>query len=496
MDTMTVRSLARTIAVSVALLGFSACSTRGYDLVISNGHVMDPESGFDRVANVGITGNRIVAVSDRPLRGAKTIDATGLIVAPGLIEIHTHGEDSLNYGFRAMDGITTMLDTERGTVDVDKWYADREGKTLVNYGISAGHSPARVRVVGGEYHGFHFSGPARTDKATPEQIDKIVSLVRKGLSRGALGVGLMLYYTPGASEDEVKRMFEVAAEVPGAACYVHLRYAGLGTKDQPGGVAALQEVLDLAKATKAPLHVCHVSTSGLADTRKLLAMIGVAKSQGLDVTTEFYPYTAAMSGIKSTWFDPGWQQALGISYDKLQWPATGEFLTEQTFRKYQREHPGDEVIIHAIPEEALEAAAKSPYTMVVSDGLVFPDLVAHPRSSGTAARVLGRLVREQHLLTLMEAIKKMTLMPAQRLETLVPEMRNKGRVRVGADADLTIFDPVTVIDKANYGDHAKYSEGFRYVLVAGVPVVYNGELQQGVTPGRAVRAPIRDTGAN
>jgi len=476
-----------------ALLLASACSTRTYDTVIANGRVMDPESGFDRVANVGISGDRIETVSERPLHGRRTIDATGLVVAPGLIEIHTHGEDSLNYRYRAMDGITTMLDTERGTVDVDQWYADRKGKTLVNYGISAGHSPARVQVMGGEYHGFHFSGPARTDKASPDQIDRIAAIVRRGLARGALGVGLMLFYTPGAAEDEIKRMFEIAAEVPGTACYVHLRYTGLGTKDQPGGAAALDEVLNLASQTHAPLHVCHVSTSGLAATPKLLDVIGRAKSQGLDVTTEMYPYTAAMSGINSTWFDPGWQQALGISYDKLQWPATGEFLTETTFRKYQREHPSDEVIIHAIPEAAFEAAVKSPYTMVVSDGLVFPNLVAHPRSSGTSARVLGRLVREQHLLTMMEALRKMTLMPAQRLEVRVPEMKNKGRIRAGADADLTIFDPATVNDTAAYGDPARYSKGFRHVLVAGVPVVYNGELQSGVVPGRAVRARITET---
>lgn len=485
-----------TLVLYASLLAAAACSTRTYDLVIANGHVMDPESGFDRVAHVGIVGDRIEAVSDRPLRGVKTIDASGLIVAPGLIELHTHGEDSLNYRYRAMDGITTMLDTERGTVDVDKWYADRAGKTLVNYGISAGHSPARVQVVGGEYHGFHFSGPARTHKASPDQIDKIVSLVRRGLTRGALGVGLMLFYTPGATEDEVRRMFEVAAEVPGAACYVHLRYAGLRTKDNPGGVVALEEVLNLSKQAKAPLHVCHVSTSGLAETRQLLQMIGAAKAQGVDVTTEFYPYTAAMSGINSTWFDPGWQESLGIGYDKLQWPATGEFLTEKTFRKYQRENPGDEVIIHAIPQDAFEAAVKNPDTMVVSDGLVFPNLVAHPRSSGTSARVLGRLVRDQRLLTMMDALRKMTLMPAQRLEALVPEMKNKGRVRVGADADLTIFDPAKVIDTAAFGDPAKYSEGFRHVLVAGVPIVSSGELQSGVAPGRPVRGRIKEVGAN
>jgi N-acyl-D-aspartate/D-glutamate deacylase len=477
----------------VSLLGAATCTTApSYDLVIANGRVMDPESGLDRTAHLGITGSRIDIVSDEPLRGARVIDATGLVVAPGLIELHTHGEDALNYRYRAMDGVTTMLDTERGTVDIDRWYADRDGKTLVNYGISVGHSPARVQVVGGKYEGFHFSGPARTSAATPDQIEQIATILRRGLARGALGVGVMLFYTPGATEDEVKRVFAVAAETPGAACYVHLRHAGLGTKERPGGVAALDEVLNISRDTKASLHVCHVSTSGLAATPKLLEMIAAARARGQDVTTELYPYTAAMSGIKSTWFDPGWQETLGIGYDKLQWPATGEFLTEQTFRKYQTEKPGDEVVIHAIPDDAFEAALKSPGTMIVSDGLVFPNLVAHPRSSGTSAHVLGDLVRERKLLPLMDAIAKMTLLPAQRLERLVPEMRNKGRVRAGADADLTIFDPATVAPKADFGDPAAFSEGFRHVIVSGVPIVSGGKLLDGVAPGRAVRAPVRD----
>jgi dihydroorotase len=341
-----------------------------------------------------------------------------------------------------------------------------------------------------EYHGFHFSGPARSKTATSEEIAAMVALVRKGLARGAVGVGLTPFYTPAATDEELRRMFEAAADVPGAAAYVHLRYAGLGTKTNPGAVAALDEVLKLSEDTRAPLHVCHVSTSGLAATPTLLGMIEDARRRGMDVTTELYPYTAAMSGIKSTWFDPGWQQTLGISYDRLQWPATGEFLTEARFRQLQRDNPSDEVIIHAIPQEAFEAAVKSPLTMVVSDGLVFPNLVAHPRSSGTSARVLGRLVRDQKLLSMMDALRKMTLMPAQRLEAIVPGMRNKGRLRVGADADVAVFDPATIIDTAAFGDPAKYSEGFKYVLVAGVPVVSEGTLQPGVAPGRPVRAPI------
>jgi dihydroorotase len=479
----------RVLLLAIVPVLAAACSeARTYDLVIANGHVMDPESGFDRVASIGIVGDRIEAIGDGPLTGRRAIDASGLVVAPGFIELHTHGEDELNYRFRAMDGVTTMLDTERGTADVDAWYAAREGRTIVHYGISAGHSPARVQVMGGKYEGFHFSGPARTDEASPAQIAEIVSVVRKNLARGALGVGVMLFYTPAANAGEVTSLFEAAAAVPGAAAYVHLRYAGLGANGKPGGVAALDEVLKAAEATKAPLHVCHISTSGLAATPKLLEMVRAARARGLDVTTELYPYTAAMSGIKSTWFDPGWQQTLGIGYDKLQWPATGEFLTERTFREYQRFNPADEVIIHAIPDDAFRAALQDPDTIIVSDGLVFPNLVAHPRSSGTSARVLGRLVREDGLLTMMDALRKMTLLPARRLEARVPSMRNKGRLRVGADADLTMFDPRTVRDAADFGEKAQYSQGIRHVIVAGVPVVTDGALVEGVAPGRPIRA--------
>jgi dihydroorotase len=474
----------------VCLAASMGCSSPTYDTVIANGRVMDPETGFDRVAHVGINQGVIANISDRPLRGTKTIDATGLVVAPGIIDIHSHGDDDLNYGFRALDGVTSMLDAEKGALDVGQWYAQREGKTLVNFGIAAGHGPARVAVMHDEYHGFHFFGPARTKAASPAEIDQMVALVRKGLADGAIGVGVTPFYTPAATTEEITRMFQAAAEAPGAAVYVHLRYTGLGTATTPSSAVALKEVLDIAETTNTPLQVCHVSTSGLSATPQLLAMIDDARRRGRDVTTEFYPYTAAMSGIKSTWFAPGWQEMLGISYAQLQWPPTGEYLTEKTFREYERRYPNREVVIHAIPEAALEAAVKSPYTMVVSDGLVFPDLTGHPRGVGTSGRVLAGLVRQQHWLTLMEALRKMSLMPAQRLEARVPGMKKKGRVQVGADADLTIFDPERVSDKSTFDHPSEHSVGFEYVLVAGVPVVWKGELQHGVAPGRAIRGPV------
>lgn len=481
----------RLVVMLLPLAGAAGCAgAPTYDLVVANGRVMDPETGADRIAHVGILGDRIAAISDRALQGRRTIEARGLVVAPGLIDLHSHGEDTLNYDFRALDGITSMLDAEKGAADVDRWYREREGRTRVNVGISAGHSPARVQVMKDEYHGWHFSGPARSKVASAAEIDEMVRLIRTGLAQGGVGVGVTLFYTPAASVDEVRRVFEAAAEAPGTAVYVHLRYTGLGTTSVPSSKAALQEVLDLAAAAKVPLHVCHVSTSGLSATAELLGMIADARTRGLDVTTEFYPYTAAMSGIRSTWFDPGWQQVLGIGYDRLQWPATKEYLTKATFERYQREHPDQEVIIHAIPESALEAAVKSPLTMVVSDGLVFPNLVGHPRGVGTSGRVLGRLVREHHWLSLMDALRKMTLMPAQRLEARVPAMRRKGRVQVGADADLTIFDPAQVSDRSDFDHPVEPSVGFRHVIVNGVPVVSDGTLVDGATPGRAIRAPV------
>jgi len=207
----------------------------------------------------------------------------------------------------------------------------------------------------------------------------------------------------------------------------------------------------------------------------------------LDVTTECYPYTASMSAIRSAIFDEGWQDALGVSYGDLQWVATGERLTTETFASYRA--VGGYVIIHSMPEPMVRETVANPLAMIASDGRL-DNGKGHPRSSGTYARVLGRYVREQQVLSWMEAIRKMTIMPAQRLEHRVPMMKNKGRLNIGADADLVVFDPQTVIDQSTLDQPAKYSAGFRLVLVGGTAVVKDGQLENAVTPGRAIRAPL------
>jgi dihydroorotase len=216
--------------------------------------------------------------------------------------------------------------------------------------------------------------------------------------------------------------------------------------------------------------------------------VSEAQSRGLDVTTECYPYTAAATGLESALFDEGWQEAMGISYKDLEWAATGERLTEETFKAYRKK--GGIVIVHMMSEDMIQFALKSPLTIVASDSLLMGGK-GHPRSTGTFSRVLGQYVHEKKTLTLMEALRKMTLMPAQRLEGRVPTMKNKGRIRIGADADIAIFDPEKVMDKATFKEPIKYSEGISYVLVNGVPIVKDGQLLTGITPGKPIRAAVK-----
>ena len=240
--------------------------------------------------------------------------------------------------------------------------------------------------------------------------------------------------------------------------------------------------------TGAPLHVVHLHSTSLAFTAPHLRLVEEARGRGLDITTECYPYTAGMTDLASGVFDEGWRESMGIDYSDLLWAATGERLTAETFAA--RRATGGMVAVFSIPEDAVRAALSHPLVIVASDA-VMKDGKGHPRSAGTNARLLGHYARKEGALPLMEALRKITLMPAQRLERRAPALRNKGRVRVGADADLTLFDPDRVLDRATWSEPTLAPEGIPYVLVAGVPVVEGGVLRAERTPGRPVRAPVQ-----
>ncbi len=461
--------------------GALSSATKDFDLVILGGRVIDPESKLDAVRNIGITGGKIQAVTTKALKGRATFDAKGLVVAPGFIDLHEHGQIPENYRAQAMDGVTTSFELEVGTAEVDRWYAEREGKATVNFGVSIGHIPVRMAVMGDQGEWLP-SGSAVSRVASEGEIEELKKRIEHGLNRGAVAVGFGPAYTPAASHWEILEMFRVAAK-HGASCHVHLREA------REPAIGALGEVIAAASVTGAPLHVVHVNSTGTQWTPRLLRIIGEARSRGLDVTTECYPYTAGMTRIESALFDEGFQQRLGVDYKDLQWPETGERLTAETFARYRKQGGG--VIIFSNTDEMVRVAVTSPLTIIASDGIAFQNGKGHPRAAGTYSRILAQYVRRERSLSLMDAINKMSLMPARRLEHRAPVMKNKGRIRAGADADIVVFDAELVADKATYERPAEYSEGFRYVLVNGAAVIRDGKLQEGILPGRAVRAPIK-----
>lgn len=463
----------------------SATDQLAFDVVISGGRVMDPESGLDAVRNVGIRKGKIVEISETPLQAKQIIDAHGLVVAPGFIDLHEHGQEPRNYEFQAHDGVTTSLELEAGTADVPGWYAQRAGKSLINFGVSTGHIPVRMRVMN-DPGKWMPTGPAAHKAASPEQLRAIQQELETGLKAGALAVGMGINYTEAATHQEILEMFRVAAKYQ-APVHVHVRFAGAG--EPSTGLAAVEEVIAAAASTGAPLHVVHITSIGLAQTPQLIQLVEGAQRHGLDVTTECYPYVAASTALESALFDPGWQERMGITFKDIQWAKTGERLTAETFEKYRKE--GGAVVIYSIPEAAAREAVRNPIVMIGSDGMPITGAKVHPRGQGTFSRVLGHYVREERALDLMTALRKMTLMPAQRLEKHAPAFQNKGRIRVGADADITIFNPATIIDKATFEDPLQYSAGVFFVLVNGVPVLMDGKLVENAFPGRAARAPIQ-----
>lgn len=472
----------KTLILSLAVV-FSPllALSQTYDLVIQTGRVIDPETGLDAVRNVGIIQGKISKISAEPLAGKQVINAQGLVVAPGFIDLHQHAQTIEDQRLKALDGVTTALEMEIGRPDVAAFLQSKKDKSLIHYGTTASHVAARSIAFGTplpEDGLLPKSGTATNEAASPEQIEKMKARLRHELDAGALGVGMGIQYTPGVTRWEVIEMFRLAAE-RGVPVYTHIRSNG---KLEPGSnIESVSEVIAAAAITGAPLHVVHINSSCGAQALDCVALIAGARGRGLDITTEAYPYEAAMTAINSARFNPGWQEKSGITYHDLMLPETGERLTKERFEELHNSSEPHLVILFSNTMEAVDSLFRNPLVMVASDGEK-----DHPRNAGTFCRILARYVRDQQTLTLMDAIRKMSLMPAQVLERSTPSARLKGRLQEGADADVVIFDPKIVKDRSTYQHPMETSVGIEYLLVGGVMLVNKGKLIEEVFPGKAI----------
>jgi N-acyl-D-aspartate/D-glutamate deacylase len=477
----------------VLVFATTMAAAQQYDLVIEGGRVVDPETGLDAVRNVGVRGGKITRVSSEALSGRRVVHAGGLVVAPGFIDLHQHGQDLASQRVKALDGVTTALELEIGAPDVALFLKSKEGRSLIHYGTSASHVAARALVFGsplpaeviGSQGGapeiLPKSGPATDQPATPEQIEAIRQRLRAELDAGGLAVGMGIEYTPGATRLEVIDMFRLAAE-RGLPVYTHVRSAG---RVEPGSaIESISEVIGAAAITGASLHIVHINSSCLRDSLECLAMVEGARARGLDVTTEAYPYIAGMTAVNSALFNPGWREKLGIDYGDLVLPDTGEHLTKQRFDELHNSNTTRWVLVFANTQEIVDKVIPHPLVMIASDGAE-----GHPRNAGTYSRVLARYVRGEGTVTLMDAIRKMSFMPAEMLERSTPAARQKGRLQEGCDADIVVFDAATIRERSTFEKPMEPSVGVRYLVVGGTLVVDEGKLAPDVFPGRAILGP-------
>ncbi len=508
------RSSAMAAVVSAVLVFSTHAAAETYDLVIANGRVMDPETQFDQVANVGIKGGKVVAITSDPLSGKREIDAAGHVVAPGFIDYHVHGQDP--YGFRllARDGVTSPLELEMGGYPIDEFYAFWEGKAPLNYGTAVSHAWARLQVLDGLDAGGNviYSGAVeeafkdgqqwKSKAYDPADEPKVMSAIEEGLKQGGLGIAFPLGYYTVVGSPEVMAVGSLAKKY-NTFTTSHVRYLA---QVPPSGYLGMEEMLAVAQVHDIPLYLFHVPSNCLGLTRQCLDMIDAARERGTKVVGEFYPYRYAGTYVDADYLKPGYQDRLGIEAKDVIVTKTGKPLTDEEFDRLRKEAPRTDLLMYTMKQEYIMEAMKRPGTVVGSDAMpyLFEDGMTgdwdkpyglgngHARGAGTHARIL-RMVRETGAISLMDAISKMSYGPASFIEDYVPQMKVRGRVQVGSAADITIFDPETVTDNAGpeIGKNSLPSTGIPYVIVNGKVVVDDSKVQR-IAAGVAIRNPVID----
>ncbi len=446
-----------------------------YDLVIRNGRVIDPASGFDGLVDIGIDGATITALIPATLNGRETIDAEGLVVAPGFIDILSYEPNEFGAWLKIADGVTTNLAMHGVSGTAEQFFNQYEGNSPVHFGGAFHHHFMRSYGVG-----------LRIDEgAEGRTLDRLAEMARTGLENGFAGIAFSPEYSPGTTNAEMDLLVGLAAEYRHVS-FFHLRHSD---PDPPGtSLEALAEVMSIAERHQAATHVQHLtSTGGTFVMPEALALINQARNFGIDITACVYPYDFWGTFLASNRFARGWQERYRITYEDLQIAGTDERLTESTFAR----HRADNKLVAAlgsIPEEEVQLAMAHPWVMIGSDAIPTPALNNHPRGAGTFARTLGRYVRDLGLFDLRTGLAKMTIQPALRVQSMIPEMGKKGRLQRGADADIVVFDPNTIADRSTVAEPGLPSVGISWVVVDGRIALREGRPQSNVLAGRALRA--------
>ncbi|GAB5489031.1 MAG: amidohydrolase family protein [Parasphingorhabdus sp.] len=474
-----------------------------HDIVIENGRAIDPETGLDATRNIGISDGRIADISTERLKGRRSIDASDHIVAPGFIDIHSHSPTPLGLSYQARDGVTTSLELEAGSYPLREYGALIRNKALINYGASAGSLNARIAVMT-DFRQSSLLAPMKkmADNGRPvsrafiapadtEEIARIRDSLTDAINNGAIGIGVPLdYMNIAVKEPELRMLFELGAsyDVP---LFIHVR------RGVAGDPAGLNEVLALAKETGTRILICHLSHSAMQNTPLFLQKIREARSNGADVWTEVLPYNAGSVQIGAAVFNRDWRKIFNIDYKDVQLAETGEWFTKESFERTRKENPGAEIIHHYLKEDWTKYLATAPDVIISSDGLpaISTDKKIPPQGVGSFSKILGKYVREEQAMDLMTALSKMTLQPAQLLEKTAPVFRLKGRLQLGMDADITIFDPATIAANTTYLNPHQASTGVNWLLVGGEIVIENGTVKPDTYPGQFLKASPRKNGS-
>ena len=438
------------------------------DILITAGRYPDYEKNQFTEANIGIKDGKIAYIGSETPEAQKTIDAKGKIVSPGFIDIHMHEENFANEGKECVisklmlkQGVTTCVGGNCGvqyqTLKEFKDTINELGGAPVNYAMLTGYNWYRTALGLG-----HF------DTATKEQWDIIRGKMQEDLKEGAMGPSFGIEYDPGITFDEIIYGTE-ASDDPNLLVAAHYR------SDCLGNIDSIEEMVNIQKHINKRFQISHLSScSAMGQMKESLELINRAMDEDPRLNFDTYPYNAFSTTINSTVFDDGCLEAWGKDYKDLMLtddPYKNVYCTEEIFKDARKNYPKMLVVAFVMNEEEIAEAVANPKGMVASDGIINHGN-GHPRAAGTFPRVLGKYVREEKRLSLIDALKKMTIEPAKRLDL----ENRKGVIKMGADADITVFDPDTIIDGATFGDIATPPVGIDYVIVGGQIAAKDNEI--------------------